>query len=94
MRRDEYLDAIKDGLIDYYVFQPSSPIDVHPSGDAAVLRFPFRVDLTADGTRLAHGGWITELYERRNGRWQIVWEQATAVPNNFNLFAESLKPTM
>jgi ketosteroid isomerase-like protein len=93
MGRDEYLDAIKDGAIDYHVFQPSSPIDVHRSGDAAVLRFPFSVDLTADGTRLAHVGWITELYERRNGRWQIVWEQATAVPNNFNLFAESLKPT-
>jgi hypothetical protein len=24
------------------------------------------------GTRLTHEAWITELYERRHGRWQIV----------------------
>jgi hypothetical protein len=31
-------------------------------------------------------------YERRNGRWQIVWEQTTAIPNEPDLFLESLKP--
>jgi hypothetical protein len=41
---------------------------------------------------VTHQGWITELYERRHGRWQIVWEQATAIPNNFDLFIESIKP--
>jgi hypothetical protein len=32
------------------------------------------------------------LYERRQGRWQVVWEQTTAVPNRLDLFIESLKP--
>ena len=43
--------------------------------------------------RVTHKGWITELWERRDGRWQIVWEQATAIPNNFNLFLQSIEPT-
>ena len=35
---------------------------------------------------------IPELYERCRGRWQIVWEQATAIPNDLGLFVESIKP--
>jgi hypothetical protein len=34
----------------------------------------------------------TELYERHHGDWQIVWEHATAIPNDFDLFLESIKP--
>ena len=90
--RDDYLGAVEAGFIDYLVFEPTSPIVVNRSGTTAVLRFPVSFDLVVAGTRLAHAGWITELYELRNGRWQIVWEQATAVPNDFALFLESLKP--
>lgn len=92
LSRNDYLGAIEAGFIDYLVFEPVSPILVRRSGNLAVLRFEVRFDLIVGGTRLTHGGWITELYERRKGRWQIVWEQATAVPNNFDLFVESLKP--
>ena len=90
--RDDYLGAVEAGFIDYLVFEPASSIDVRRSGASAVLRFEVRFDLVVFGTRLTHGGWITELYELRNCRWQIVWEQATAVPNDFDLFLESLKP--
>ena len=90
--RDDYLGAVGAGFIDYLVFEPASPITVRRAGDAAVLRFQVSFDLVVAGTRLTHGGWITELYELRNGRWQIVWEQATAIPNDFDLFVESLKP--
>jgi hypothetical protein len=41
---------------------------------------------------VTHAAWSTELHERRDGRWRIVWEQTTAVPNKFDLFPESLKP--
>ena len=44
------------------------------------------------GTRVTHKGWITELWERRAGRWLLVWEQATAIPNNFDLFLQSIEP--
>jgi hypothetical protein len=91
--REEYMDAIKAGAIDYLVFEPTSPIAVRLSGDSAALRFQVSFDLIVGGdTHVAHQGWITELYERRNGRWQIVWEQATAIPNDFGLFVESIKP--
>jgi hypothetical protein len=75
------------------VFEPVSPIAVRLAGDSASLRFEVDFDLVVAGTRLTHQAWITELYERRHGRWQIVWEQATAIPNDFGLFVQSLLPT-
>jgi hypothetical protein len=93
LERDDYLDSVQAGDIDYLVFEPVSPIAVRLSGDSASLRFEVNFDLVVGGTRLTHQAWITELYERRQGRWQIVWEQATAIPNDFGLFVDSLKPT-
>jgi hypothetical protein len=90
--RDEYLGAIAAGDIDYLAFEPTSRIVVRRSGESAALRFQVHFDLVVGGTRLTHEGWITELYERRGGRWQIVWEQATAVPNRFDLLIDALKP--
>jgi hypothetical protein len=85
--------AIAAGDIDYEAFQPTSPIAVRLSGASAALRFQVHFDLVLGGQlRVTHEGWITELYERRHGRWQIVWEQATAVPNRFDLFIDALKP--
>jgi hypothetical protein len=90
--RDEYMQALEAGVIDYLVFEPASPITVRLSGDSAALRFRARFDLVVGGaTRVTHRGWITELYERRDGRWRIVWEQATAIPNDLDLFVESIK---
>jgi hypothetical protein len=65
---------------------------VRLSGDSAALRYQVNFDLFFGGIRLTHAAWITELYERRAGRWQIVWEQATAIPNRFDLLVEALKP--
>jgi uncharacterized protein DUF4440 len=91
--REDYMEAIDAGAIDYLVFEPASPIAVRLSGDSAALRFQVSFDLIVGGdTHVKHQGWITELYERRHGRWQIVWEQATAIPNDFGLFVESIKP--
>ena len=41
---------------------------------------------------MSRPGWFTALYERRHGRWQIVWEQATAIPNDVGLFIQSIAP--
>jgi Domain of unknown function (DUF4440) len=91
--REDYMEAIDARVIDYLVFEPVSPIAVRLSGDSAALRYQVSFDLIVGGdTHVRHQGWITELYERRHGRWQIVWEQATAIPNNFGLFVESIKP--
>jgi hypothetical protein len=90
--REDYLSAVAAGDIDYLVFEPISPIDVRIYGDAAALRYQVKFDLLVGGLRLTHDGWITDLYERRGGDWQIVWEQATAIPNDFGLLLDALKP--
>lgn len=90
--RDEYLDGVKAGFPDYLVFEPSGPMVVRLSGNSASLRFPVSFDLLLGDLRLTHQAWVSELWERRGGQWQIVWEQATAIPNNFDLFVDSLKP--
>ena len=90
---EDYLQALDDGVIDYRVFKATSPIQVRMSADSASLRFQASFDLVVGGdTHLTHQGWITELYERRDGRWEIVWEQATAIPNDFDLFVRSIEP--
>jgi hypothetical protein len=92
LTREDYLASVRAGDIDYLVFEPVTPITVRLAGDSASMRFEVNFDLVVGGTRLTHQAWITELYERRHGRWQIVWEQATAIPNDFGLFVQSLLP--
>jgi hypothetical protein len=75
------------------VFEPASPIVVRLYDRVAAVRFQVSFDLVVFGLRVKHQGWITELYERHRGGWQIVWEQATAVPNDIGLFLESIRPT-
>jgi hypothetical protein len=93
LSREELLGAVEAGVLDFLVDKPASRIAVRLYGDAAVLCFQRSFDLVVAGTRLTHKAWSTELYERRHGQWQIVWEQTTAVPNRPDLFLESLKPT-
>jgi Domain of unknown function (DUF4440) len=91
--REDYMQALDAGVIDYLVFEPSSPITVRLYGDSAALRFQVSFDLVVGfDTHVKHQGWITELWERRQGRWQIVWEQATAIPNDFDKFVDSIRP--
>jgi hypothetical protein len=93
LSREDLLGAVSAGVLDFLVDSAASPITVRLHGDAAVLRYQRNFDLVVGGTRLTHKAWSTELYERRAGRWQLVWEQTTAIPNNEDLFIESLKPT-
>jgi hypothetical protein len=93
LSREDLLGAVKAGVLDFLVDGPASPISVRLFGNAAALRYQRNFDLVVAGTRLTHKAWSTELYERRHGHWQIVWEQTTAVPNKPDLFLESLKPT-
>jgi hypothetical protein len=92
LSRDEFLGGLDAGVIDFIVSEPSSPIAVRLSGDSASLRYPTTFDVVAGGTHVTHAAWTTALYERRDGRWQIVWEQSTAIPNDLDLFIESIKP--
>jgi hypothetical protein len=91
LSRDDLLGGVHAGAIDFLAIRPTSAIAVRRSGDSAALRYQETFDLVAGGTHLTHKAWTTALYERRHGRWQIVWEQTTAIPNKPDLFIESIK---
>ena len=74
------LDPVGTGDLDYLTFSPVSEIRVRVHGDAAAVRYKSQIDVKVTGAgRVSHFAWHTDLYERRHGRWQIVWSQATPV---------------
>ncbi len=80
LSREEYLGAVAAGDIDYLAFEPISEIEVRIYGRAAVMRYQSHLDIVVSGLgRFTHEAWHTYLYEKRHGRWQAVWEQATAI---------------
>jgi Domain of unknown function (DUF4440) len=80
LSREEYVAAVASGDIDYHEFKPISPIDVRLYGQAAVLTYMSHIDIVVSGIgHVAHDAWHTYVYEKRAGRWQAVWEQATAI---------------
>ena len=89
--RAEYLTNI-GGQIDFVKNDPVSPIRVRVYGNSAVARVKLHLKVIAGGTTTDSGGWNTDLYKRRQGHWQLVWSQTTAIPNNLPLFIQSLQP--
>ena len=78
--RDAYIAAVASGDIDYLRFEPISEITVRLYGQAAVLTYKSFIDIVVTGLgRFAHDSWHTYVYEKRQGHWQAVWEQATAI---------------
>ncbi len=78
LSKEQYLGGIASGQIDYLVWEPVSPIDVRMHGEAAVIRYRSKLEIVVQGQQvpLQHY-WHTDSYERRDGRWQVVWSQAT-----------------
>jgi phage baseplate assembly protein W len=75
-----YLDGIATGALRYQVFEAASPVRVRVQGDTAILRYEVRIDIGfAPGERDAARCWHTDYWERRGGRWQAVWSQATRI---------------
>lgn len=80
LSRAEYLAAVAAGAIDYRTFDPVSELQVRVYGQAAAIRYLSRIDVAVAGLgEFATQAWHTYVYEKREGRWQAVWEQATAV---------------
>jgi Domain of unknown function (DUF4440) len=79
LSREQYLDAVASGEINYLVWEPDA-IEVRLSAGMAVIRYSSQLELVAGGQKvpLRHY-WHTDSYERRNGQWQAVWSQATEI---------------
>lgn len=92
LSRDDFLGAVKAGVVDFVADEPISPIRVRLAGNSATLRYLNHFDVVAGGTHVVHDGWTTALYERRHGHWRVVWAQTTAIPNDPDLFLQSILP--
>ncbi|HET9389060.1 MAG TPA: nuclear transport factor 2 family protein [Steroidobacteraceae bacterium] len=89
--RADYLANIGGG-VDFVTLKPIKPISVRVYGNNAVARVKLQFKVVAHGQMVQHKGWTTGMFERRDGRWQLVWSQSTAVPNHLDLFIQSLQP--
>ena len=80
LSRDEYLGAIAAGEIAYLVWEPGA-MEVKFYGAAAAIRYQAELRIKVKALPDAPSGrfWHTDLYERRNGAWQVVWSQATQI---------------
>jgi len=79
LSKDQYLGQIASGELDYVLWEPGS-IEVRRYGDAAVIRYQAQAQALFGGQRTPlRRFWHTDVYEKRNGRWQAVWSQATLI---------------
>ncbi|MDP3767140.1 MAG: nuclear transport factor 2 family protein [Dehalococcoidia bacterium] len=79
LSREDYLGGLAAGGFDYVLWEPG-PIAVRRHGDSAIVRYQARAVVTVRGKPgPEHRYWHTDYYERRDGRWQVVWSQATQI---------------
>ena len=80
LTKAQYLARIASGEVDYRVWEPDSAIAVRVLGEAVAIRYRARLELVSGGQHVPLGHyWHTDLYERRDGRWQVTWSHATAI---------------
>ncbi|HEY6570536.1 MAG TPA: nuclear transport factor 2 family protein [Candidatus Limnocylindrales bacterium] len=79
LSKAEYLEAVRTRAIAYALWE-AGEIEVRRHDDAAMIRYRSEMAFTVDGARTPRRRfWHTDLYERRDGRWQVVWSQATEI---------------
>lgn len=80
LSKEQYLEGIASGQLDYLVWEPESSIEVRLHGRAAVIRYRSRLEIMVQGRKVPLGRyWHTDSYEKRAGRWQVVWSQARGI---------------
>ena len=79
LSKEQYLAGIGSGELDYLFWEADS-IAVRLHGEAAVIRYPSHLEIVVQGRHVPRQRyWHTDLYERRDGQWQVVWSQATGI---------------
>ncbi len=80
LSKEQYLGLITSADIRYLTWEPEA-IDVRLYGDTAVIRYRALLRIAVKGLPDAPSGrfWHTDLYEKRNAQWQVVWSQATLI---------------
>lgn len=80
LSREAYLGSVEQGDLRYEVFEAASPVAVRLYPDAGALRYQARIVVHGPGWSDRGLFWHTDLWERRDGRWQATWSQATRIP--------------
>ncbi|HEV2613552.1 MAG TPA: nuclear transport factor 2 family protein [Gammaproteobacteria bacterium] len=79
LSKEQYLAAIASGYIKYLLWEPET-IDVRIYGNAAVIRYQSQLELIFSGHKVPSSRyWHTDVYEKHEGNWQVVWSQATEI---------------
>ena len=77
LSQEEYLNLVDSRHLVYIAWRPAA-IVVRMYGDVAVLRYQASIQGSFGGELFPRmRTWHTDIYERRDGRWQVVWSQAT-----------------
>ena len=80
LSKPEYLNGLGAGFIEYRNWEPDSDISVSIYGDGAVLHYRSYVEMAVQGeAQPRQRFWQTDVYEKRDGRWQAVWSQSTRI---------------
>lgn len=76
--KNEYLGLIETGELDYKIWE-FEKISIRLYDKAAVIRYADTDFEVFENGVLSWSGLLihTNLYEKRNGQWQIVWSQAS-----------------
>ena len=79
LTKEQYIGQIASGELDYLVWEPGT-IEVRRYGDGAVIRYQAQAQArVGKQTTPLRRFWHTDVYEKRSGRWQVVWSQATQI---------------
>ena len=73
------IDAMVKGTTVYTGVEPSD-VKAQDLGDTVVLTGIAQIKVVSNGTPSAFGVRFTDVYTRRNGRWQMVTWQSTRLP--------------
>jgi ketosteroid isomerase-like protein len=78
--KEQYLAAVTAGDLHYLACEFESPIEVRMYTEVALIRYQSQIEIVVQGQKYPRARyWHTNAYERRGGRWQLVWSQATAI---------------
>jgi hypothetical protein len=79
LTKEQYLGGIASGHLDYLMWEPES-IAVREYDKAAAIRYRSQLEIVVQGRKISRRPyWHTDVYEKRDGRWQVVWSHATEV---------------
>jgi hypothetical protein len=76
--KEQYLSGLASGQVKYLLWEPDA-VQVRIYGDAAIIRYQAQIQIVVGGKPDGGRFWHTDSYEKRDGRWQAVWSQATRI---------------